>query len=111
MYILNTFLCLINSLRHDILISELICAHLNTLSATIIERRTINMEMNFLTEYRDVLSPNDLMEILQTGRNTVYNYLSTGNIRSIKVGNKYRVPKIYLLQFMYPDMKFSSDEE
>ncbi len=42
-----------------------------------------------LTEYDDVLSPQDIKKILQTGRNTVYNYLAEGKIRSIMVGGNY----------------------
>lgn len=61
------------------------------------------MDNSFLSDYRDVLSPHDLQIILQTGRNTVYHYLATGQIRSIKIGNKYRIPKLYLFEFMYPD--------
>lgn len=55
-----------------------------------------------LNDYDDVLLPEDLQQILHTGRNTVYEYLSTGQIRSIKVGGKYRIPKIYLIEFLYP---------
>ncbi len=62
-----------------------------------------------LTEYDDVLSPKDVMKILQTGRNTVYNYLAEGKIRSIMVGGKYRIPKLYLLEFIYPDIKFTKE--
>ena len=62
-----------------------------------------------LTEYNDVLTPEDLQKILHTGRNTVYNYLAKGIIRSIKVGGKYRIPKLYLLEFMYPDMELTQE--
>ncbi len=62
-----------------------------------------------LTEYKDVLLPEEVQKILQTGRNTVYNYLAEGKIRSIKVGGKYRIPKLYLLEFMYPDYDFTKE--
>ena len=62
-----------------------------------------------LTEYNDVLLPEDVQKILHTGRNTVYNYLSEGKIRSIKIGRKYKIPKLYLLEFIYPDMDFSEE--
>ena len=62
-----------------------------------------------LTEYDDVLSPKDVMKILQTGRNTVYSYLAEGRIRSIMVGGKYRIPKLYLLEFIYPDINFTKE--
>lgn len=60
----------------------------------------------FLTNYNDVLKPEDLMEILDVGRNKIYNYLKAGTIRSIRIGGKYRIPKVYLLQFLYPDMQW-----
>ncbi len=62
-----------------------------------------------LTEYKDVLLPEDVQEILHTGRNTVYDYLAKGKIRSIKVGGKYRIPKLYLLEFIYPDKDFTEE--
>lgn len=62
-----------------------------------------------LNEYSDILLPKDVQQILHTGRNTVYNYLANGTIRSIKVGGKYRIPKLYLLEFIYPDKDFSRE--
>ena len=62
-----------------------------------------------LTGYDDVLLPKDVMKILQIGRNTVYKYLAEGKIRSIMVGGKYRIPKIFLLQFIYPDINFDRE--
>ena len=48
----------------------------------------------------------DVQKILRTGRNTVYNYLKDGTIKSIMIGGRYKIPKLYLLEFMYPDMNF-----
>ena len=62
-----------------------------------------------LSEYKDVLLPEDIQKILHIGRNTVYKYLAEGKIRSIKIGKKYRIPKNYLLEFIYPDMKFNKE--
>lgn len=62
-----------------------------------------------LAEYKDVLLPGDVQKILQIGRNTLYNYLANGTIRSIRVGGKYRIPKLYLLEFMYPDFDFKQE--
>ncbi len=59
-----------------------------------------------LKDYGDILLPEDVQKILHTGRNTVYEYLSKGIIRSIKVGGKYKIPKLYLLEYIYPDMDF-----
>ncbi len=62
---------------------------------------------NLLTEYNDVLRPEDLQHILKAGRNTIYGYLKKGIIRSLMIGGKYRIPKLYLLEFMYPDISFA----
>ena len=61
---------------------------------------------NMLVEYNDILKPEDVKKILQIGRNTVYDYLKNGTIKSIMVAGKYRIPKLYLLEFMYPDLEF-----
>ncbi len=53
--------------------------------------------------YKDVLSPDDVKEILGIGRNAVYKLLASGEIKSIMVGGKYRIPKIYLWNYIYPD--------
>lgn len=60
-----------------------------------------------LEGYNDILLPEDLQKILMIGRNLVYKYLSEGKIRSIRIGGKYRIPKLYLLEFIYPDRDFT----
>ena len=57
---------------------------------------------NTLSEYDDVLRPEDIQQILRIGRNTVYRYLADGEIKSIRIGNQYRIPKQYLIDFLYP---------
>ena len=51
-------------------------------------------------DYNDMLSPQDLQKILKIGRSSVYSYLADGTIKSIKIANKYRVPKTFLLEFL-----------
>lgn len=55
---------------------------------------------NYLEDYGDVLSPEDVQHILHVGRNTVYKYLANGEIKSIRIANKYRIPKRYLIDFL-----------
>ena len=64
-----------------------------------------------LTNYGDILLPEDLQNILQIGRNAVYHYLADGTIKSIRIANKYRIPKQYLIDFMYPDRVSLEDSE
>ena len=65
---------------------------------------------SILADYNDILLPEDVQKILKTGRNTVYKYLAEGRIRSLRIGGKYRIPKRYLLEFIYPDVDFSKEE-
>ena len=57
---------------------------------------------NVLAEYPDVLTPEDVMNFLSIGRNTVYSILKTGELSSVKVGKQYRIPKKYILEYLYP---------
>ena len=55
---------------------------------------------NFLVVYPDLLSTDQLQEILNIGKNTVYNLLKKGSIKSIKVGRNYKIPKPYIFDFI-----------
>ena len=56
-----------------------------------------------LSGYPDVLCPADVQKILQTGRNTTYKLLASGALRSLLIGGRYRIPKRYLIDYLYPD--------
>ena len=43
--------------------------------------------------YTDILSVKQLCEILCIGKNTAYRLLKSGEIRSIKIGKIYKIPK------------------
>ena len=43
--------------------------------------------------YPDILSVKQLCEILCIGKNTAYRLLKSGEIRSIKIGKVYKIPK------------------
>lgn len=54
----------------------------------------------FLKKYPDVLTTKDLQCILGISGKTVFRLLHSGQIKSIKVGRNFRIPKIYLLQYL-----------
>lgn len=56
-----------------------------------------------LADYEDVLRPEDVQTVLHVGRNTVYKALAEGKIKSIRIGNQYRIPKMYLIDYIYPE--------
>lgn len=47
-----------------------------------------------------VLTVDDLMEVLAIGRNTAYALVRSGQIRSIKVGKIYRIPRDAVEEFL-----------
>ena len=58
-----------------------------------------------LEELPLVLRVEDLMPILDIGRNTAYALVRSGKIRSVKVGSHLRIPRDALIEFLAGDGK------
>ncbi len=56
--------------------------------------------MNILDSYADVLTVNDVMNILHIGRNKTYELLRSKVIPSIRIGKKYVIPKNLMIEFL-----------
>jgi excisionase family DNA binding protein len=56
---------------------------------------------NVLCNYPDVLTVNALSTILQVSTTTCYSLIKNNEIRSIRIGNQIRIPKIYLFDYLY----------
>lgn len=50
--------------------------------------------------YRDVLTVEQVCSALSMGKNSVYQLLRNGVIKSIKINRKYLVPKSFLIDFI-----------
>ena len=50
--------------------------------------------------YPDVVSVEEIRQMLRIGKNAVYTLLKDGEIKSIKVGKRYIVPKKYVTEFL-----------
>lgn len=57
-------------------------------------------EYELLKEYKDVLTPAEIKEILGIGINGVYALLKSGKIPSFKVGSQFRITKSSLLDYL-----------
>lgn len=53
-----------------------------------------------LDEYEDVLTVEELMEILYIGKNTAYRLLNSGEIKSFKVGRRHKIAKKALVEYI-----------
>lgn len=58
------------------------------------------MKPKTLENYPDVLTPDDVIEILNIGRSKIYELLNDGTIKSIRIGRKHRIPKKILIEFL-----------
>ncbi len=53
-----------------------------------------------LKNYKDILSVDDLCEILSIGKNTAYRLLKSGEIKAIRIGKVYKIPKESLINYL-----------
>ena len=52
------------------------------------------------TQYDDIVSVEEVMDMLHLGRVTVYRLLKSGKIKALKVGRKYIIPKKSVIEFI-----------
>lgn len=65
----------------------------------------------YLSNYNDVLTVKDMMEILHIGKNTAYNLIKTNQIDVLRIGKQIRIPKRNLMQYMYNERNLCYDNE
>lgn len=56
--------------------------------------------MTMLNKYNDVLTVEELCEVLRIGKNTAYKLLKSGKIKSIKIGSTYKIPKRSIIRYL-----------
>lgn len=54
--------------------------------------------MNYTED--EILTVNDVAEILYIGKNTVYSLLQSGELRGFRLGKSWRIPRECLNQFI-----------
>ena len=53
--------------------------------------------------YDDILTVDDLKEILKIGRNVAYALVNNGTIKSIRINRQFRIPKQFLMDYLFSD--------
>ena len=53
-----------------------------------------------LRKYDDILTVKELMDFLAIGKNTAYELLKSGEIKSFRIGRCYKVPKKSVLEYV-----------
>ena len=54
-----------------------------------------------LENMRDVMTVPEVAEYLQIGRTKAYEEVQKGNLKHIKIGKSIRIPKQYLVDYVY----------
>ena len=52
-------------------------------------------------EYPDVLTPQQVQEMLGVGQRMAYQLLREGRIQNVRMGRLYRVPKAAVIDYLY----------
>ncbi len=47
-----------------------------------------------------ILEVSDIADTLKIGRNKAYELINSGQIRSVKIGNQYRIPRDAFIKFL-----------
>ena len=55
---------------------------------------------DLFSEYPDVVTPDDLMQMLRIGRNAAYALLHSNAIASFRVGRCYKIPKQNVIAYI-----------
>lgn len=53
-----------------------------------------------LEGYDEILTPEEVCEILKIGVNACYNYLKSGEIKAFRNGRIWRIPKTEVIAFL-----------
>ena len=58
------------------------------------------MESPMFSEYPDVITVEQLMEMLHIVKNAAYSLLKIGEIRTIRIGRRYIIPKQSIITYI-----------
>ena len=53
------------------------------------------------TEYPDIVTVEQLQQMLKTGRNTAYKLLKDNKIKSIRIGKIHKIPKHNVIEYLH----------
>jgi excisionase family DNA binding protein len=53
-----------------------------------------------IRSYPDLLTVKDIQDILHIGRSTAYSLLKSGEVKAMRIGSIYRIPKVNLQDYI-----------
>ena len=64
-------------------------------------KENTNIKQNrHICSYPDLMTVKDIQDVLQIGRSMAYKLLQSGQLRALRIGSTYRIPKANLIDYI-----------
>ena len=60
----------------------------------------IDSGKNIFSKFPDILNVEQICEALNIGKNTAYQLIKNGDLKSIRIGKVHKIPKIQLIEYV-----------
>lgn len=78
------------------------------IKANIISKKHLKGDLIMLNEYSEILTVEDVMEILNIGKNAAYDLFRNGDIKCFRLKNRWKVPKQAVIDYINNQSKLST---
>lgn len=78
------------------------------IKANIISKKHLRGDLIMLNEYSEILTVEDVMEILNIGKNAAYDLFRNGEIKCFRLKNRWKVPKQAVVDYINNQSKLST---
>ena len=78
------------------------------IKANIINKKHLRGDLIMLNEYSEILTVEDVMEILNIGKNAAYDLFRNGEIKCFRLKNRWKVPKQAVIDYINNQSKLST---
>ena len=74
----------------------------------LMNNQNYNIYENMFQNYPDVVTIKQLMQMLNIGKNKAYELIKNKTIQTVRIGKKYIIPKVAVIQFLSNKIKLSA---
>lgn len=74
----------------------------------LMNNQNYNIYENMFQNYPDVVTIKQLMQMLNIGKNKAYELIKNKTIQTVRIGKKYIIPKVAVIQFLSNRIKLSA---
>ena len=74
----------------------------------LMNKKHYNIYEDMFKEYSDVVTIEQLMRMLNIGKNKAYELIKNNTIQTVRIGKKYIIPKVAVIQFLSNKIKLSA---